>query len=55
MTVLNTAIAVFIGVAARDIIEQVYYEVRYRLRKRFKPNQYQYLIDRIEAAEKEAE
>lgn len=55
MTVLNTAIAVFIGVVTRDILEQLYYEVRYRLRKRFKPNKYQFLIDRIEAAEKEAE
>ena len=55
MTVLNTAIAVLIGMTLRDIVNSLYYEVKYRLRKKFKPNQYQFLIDRIEAAEKETE
>jgi hypothetical protein len=55
MTILDTAIAVFIGVAAKDILAQGYYELRYRLRKRFKPNQYQFLIDRINKAEEETE
>ena len=55
MTILDTAIAVFIGVAVKDVLAQVYYELRYRLRKRFKPNQYQFLIDRINKAEEEPE
>ena len=55
MTLLNTAIAVLIGMVARDIVNSLYYEVKYRIRKRFKPNQYQYLIDRINKAEEEAE
>ena len=53
MTILDTAIAVFIGIATKDILAQGYYEVRYRLRKRFKPNQYQFLIDRINKVEEE--
>ena len=44
MTILDTAIAVFIGTTARDVIQQGYYELKYRLRKR-KPNQYQFLLD----------
>ena len=44
MTLLNTAIAVFIGMTARDILQQGYYELRYQLRKN-KPNQYQFLLD----------
>lgn len=55
MTLLNTAIAVLIGMVARDIVNSLYYEVRYRIRKRFKPNEYQYLIDRIEEIGKEPE
>ena len=55
MTLLNTAIAVFIGITARDLLQQAYYELRYCLRKRFKPNQYQFLIDRINKAEEEPE
>lgn len=51
MTILDTAIAVFIGVATKDILAQGYYELRYLLRKRFKPTQYQFLIDRINGAE----
>ena len=47
MTILDTAIAVFIGVVAKDILAQGYYELRYRLRKR-KPNQYQFILDELE-------
>jgi hypothetical protein len=50
MTILDTAIAVFIGVAAKDALSQGYYELRYRLRKR-KPNQYQFLLNNLEEEE----
>ena len=50
MTLLNTAIAVFIGITARDLLQQGYFELRYRLRKR-KPNQYQFLLDNLEEEE----
>ena len=46
MTILDTAIAVFIGVITRDAIQYLYYEIRYRLRKN-KPNQYQFLLDNL--------
>jgi hypothetical protein len=55
MTILDTAIAVFIGVAVKDALSQGYYELRYRLRKRFQPNKYQFLIDRINKAEEETD
>jgi hypothetical protein len=55
MTILDTAIAVFIGVAAKDAISQGYYEIKYRLRKKYQPNKYQFLIDRINKAEEETE
>lgn len=44
MTLLNTAIAVLIGMTARDIVNALYYEAKYRIRKS-KPNQYQFLLD----------
>ena len=50
MTILDTAIAVFIGVAVKDILAQGYYELRYRLQKR-KPNQYQFLLDNLKEEE----
>jgi len=50
MTLLNTAIAVFIGITARDLLQQGYFELRYRLRRR-KPNQYQFLLDNLEEEE----
>jgi hypothetical protein len=50
MTILNTAIAVLIGVVTRDVINSAYYELRYRLRKS-KPNQYQFLLDNLEEEE----
>jgi len=46
MTLLNTAIAVLIGMVARDIVNSLYYEVKYRIRKS-KPNQYQFLLDNL--------
>ena len=50
MTLLNTAIAVLIGVTIRDILQQGYYELRYRLRKK-RPNQYQFILDNLEEEE----
>lgn len=47
MTLLNTAIAVLIGMTVRDIVNSLYYEVKYRIRKS-KPNQYQFLLDKLE-------
>ena len=44
MTILDAAIAVLIGTTARDVLQQGYYELKYRLHKR-KPNQYQFLLD----------
>jgi hypothetical protein len=50
MTILDTAIAVLVGITARDVFQQVYFELRYRLRRR-KPNQYQFLLDNLEEEE----
>jgi len=50
MTLLNTAIAVLIGMVARDIVNSLYYELRYRLRKN-KPNQYQFILDNLDEEE----
>ena len=47
MTILETALAVLIGILGRDVANNIYYEVRYRLRKR-KPNQYQFILDELE-------
>ncbi len=47
MTLLNTAIAVLIGMIARDIVNLLYYELRYRLRKN-KPNRYQFILDNLD-------
>jgi hypothetical protein len=47
MTILETAVAVAIGIVTRDVINNLYYEARYRLRKN-KPNQYQFLLDELE-------
>ena len=53
MTILDTAIAVFIGVVVKDALEQGYYELKYRLHKRFKPNKYQMFV--LEELEEEKE
>ena len=50
MTVLNTAIAVLIGVTIRDIFQQGYYELRYRWRKK-RPNQYQFILNNLKEEE----
>ena len=50
MTLLNTAIAVLIGMVARDIVNSLYFEVRYRLRKN-KPNKYQFILDSLDEEE----
>ena len=50
MTILDTAIAVFVGVITRDAIQYLYYEVRYHLRKS-KPNKYQFILDNLEEEE----
>ena len=47
MTILETALAVLIGILGRDVANNIYYEVRYRLRKK-KPNQYQFILDELE-------
>jgi hypothetical protein len=50
MTILDTAIAVFIGVTVKDVLSQGYYELRYRLNKR-KPNRYKFLLENLEEEE----
>ena len=50
MTILETALAVFIGVAVKDVLAQGYYELKYRLHKR-KPNQYQFLLENLKEEE----
>ena len=47
MTILDTAIAVLIGITVRDVLQQAYFELRYRLRKK-RPNQYQFILDELE-------
>jgi hypothetical protein len=50
MTILNATIAVLIGTVARDIVNSLYFEVRYRLRKN-KPNKYQFILDNLDEEE----
>ena len=47
MTILETALAVLIGIVGRDVANNIYYEVRYRLHRK-KPNQYQFILDELE-------
>jgi hypothetical protein len=47
MTILDTAIAVLIGMIARDMINSLYYELRYRLRKK-KSRHYEFLASELE-------
>ena len=47
MTILETALAVIIGIVTRDVATNLYYEARYRLRKK-RPNKYQFLLDELE-------
>ena len=48
MTILETALAVIIGIVTRDVATNLYYEARYRLRKKKQPNRYQFLLDELE-------
>ena len=50
MTILETALAVLIGIVTRDVANNLYYEARYRLRKN-KPNKYKFLIENLEEEE----
>ena len=47
MTILDITIAVLIGTLARDIVNSLYFEIRYRLRKN-KPNKYQFLLEKLD-------
>jgi len=48
MTILETALAVLIGIVTRDVANNLYYEGRYRLRKRFHPKDYKFSLDEEE-------
>ena len=50
MTILETALAVTIGIVTRDVANNLYYEARYRFRKK-KPNKYQFLLDNLDEEE----
>ena len=51
MTILETALAVLIGIVGRDVANNIYYEVRYRLRKKFHPKDYKFSLENLEEEE----
>ena len=51
MTILETALAVLIGIVARDVANNLYYEARYRLRKRLHPKDYKFSLENLEEEE----
>jgi hypothetical protein len=50
MTIVEIAAGVLIGILTRDMANNLYYEARYRIRKK-KPNQYQFLLDNLKEEE----
>ena len=51
MTILETALAVLIGIVTRDVANNLYYEARYRLRKRLHPKDYRFSLENLEEEE----
>ena len=51
MTTLETALAVLIGIVTRDVANNLYYEARYRLRKRFYPKDYKFSLENLKEEE----
>jgi len=51
MTILETALAVLIGIVTRDVANNIYYETRYRLRRRFQPRDYKFLLENLDEEE----
>ena len=50
MTIVEIAVGVLIGILTRDMANNLYYEARYRIRKK-KPNQYQFLLENLKEEE----
>ena len=51
MTILETALAVLIGIVTRDVANNLYYEGRYRLRKRLHPKDYRFSLENLDEEE----
>jgi hypothetical protein len=51
MTILETALAVLIGIVTRDVANNLYYEGRYRLRKRFHSKYYRLSLENLKEEE----
>ena len=50
MTILETALAVLIGIVTRDVANNLYYEARYRFRRK-RPNKYHFFTDNLDEEE----
>lgn len=50
MTIVEIAVGVLIGILTRDMANNLYYEARYRIRKK-RPNQYQFLLENLKEEE----
>jgi hypothetical protein len=51
MTILETALAVLIGIVGRDVANNIYYEGRYRLRKKLHPEDYKFSLENLKEEE----
>jgi|LauGreSuBDMM15SN_2_FD.fasta_scaffold2033425_1 hypothetical protein len=51
MTILETALAVLIGIVTRDVANNLYYEGRYILRKKFHPRDYKFSLENLKEEE----
>ena len=51
MTILETALAVLIGIITRDVANNLYYEARYRIRKKTNPKDYRFSVENLKEEE----
>jgi hypothetical protein len=51
MTILETALAVLIGIVTRDVANNLYYEARYRFRKKFDYKDYKFSLEHLKEEE----
>jgi hypothetical protein len=51
MTIVEIAVGVLIGILTRDMANNLYYEARYRIRKKTNPKDYTFSIKNLEEEE----
>jgi len=51
MTIVEIAVGVLIGILTRDMANNLYYEARYRLRKKTNPKDYRFSLDNLKEEE----